>query len=101
LFHSVPTLFGPHMHNQRALAALALYAGAAQQVTDGEALATALISLLNDLPARAAMIDAGARLLAENRGASARCAAEVAALLREGRRPAATQHQWSAAGGGP
>jgi 3-deoxy-D-manno-octulosonic-acid transferase len=82
LFHGVPTLFGPHMHNQRTLVELALEAGAAGQVADPAALTGALVELLSDGDARAAMRAAAARLLAENRGASARCAAVVADLVR-------------------
>jgi 3-deoxy-D-manno-octulosonic-acid transferase len=101
LFHGVPTLFGPHMHNQRALAALALGAGAARQVNDEPALVSALISLLTDHEVREAMIAAGARLLSDNRGASARCAAEVESLLRQGGEPADARRPLTAAGGGP
>jgi 3-deoxy-D-manno-octulosonic-acid transferase len=101
LFHGVPTLFGPHMHNQRALAALALGAGAARQVNDEQALVTTLISLLTDDELRDAIVAAGAQLLSENRGASARCAAEVQGLLRLGGERAATRRPLTAAGGGP
>ena len=82
LFHGVPTLFGPHVHNQRALASVALEAGAARIVADAAALADGLTALVGDGPERSAMTAAAARLIAENRGASARCAAEVAGLVR-------------------
>jgi 3-deoxy-D-manno-octulosonic-acid transferase len=84
LFHGVPTLFGPHMHNQRALTVLALEAGAARQVTDAHALGDALTTLLTDSHERERMRSAAARLLAENRGAAARCASEVARLVTSG-----------------
>jgi 3-deoxy-D-manno-octulosonic-acid transferase len=84
LFHGVPTLFGPYVHNQRTLAELALGAGAACQVADASALAEALIRILAEGEARATMRAAAARLLAENRGASARCAAVIADLIRSG-----------------
>lgn len=82
LFHGVPTLFGPHVHNQRTLVELALSAGAARQVEDADGLARALLQLLTDAPARSCMQAAAAQLLAENRGAASRCAAVVAALVR-------------------
>jgi 3-deoxy-D-manno-octulosonic-acid transferase len=70
------------MHNQRTLVDLALDAGAACEVAGPAALTGALVKLLSDGDARAAMRAAAARLLAENRGASARCAAVVAELVR-------------------
>jgi 3-deoxy-D-manno-octulosonic-acid transferase len=84
LFHGVPTLFGPHMHNQRALAQRVLEEGAGRQVADVAALAKAVTDLLTDDAERRSVVDAAARLLRENRGASDRCAREVAALLRPG-----------------
>jgi 3-deoxy-D-manno-octulosonic-acid transferase len=81
LFQGVPTLFGPHMHNQRALASLCLGAGAARQVGDSTALAEAVAGLVDDPEERKGMLSAAARLLAENRGAAARCASVVAELV--------------------
>ena len=81
LFHGVPTLFGPHMHNQRTLVELALGAGAAWQVADAAELAEALTRLLENGEDRVRLGAAAARLLAEHRGASARCAAVVADLV--------------------
>jgi len=89
LFHGVPTLFGPHMHNQRALASLCLEAGAALQVADAAELAEAVAALVQDGERRQQMLLAAERLLAENRGASARCAAVVADLIRSRRVPGA------------
>jgi 3-deoxy-D-manno-octulosonic-acid transferase len=81
LFQGVPTLFGPHMHNQRALAQLCLEAAAARQVADATELAEAVTVLVDDKEVRTTMLAAAERLLAENRGASARCAEAVAALV--------------------
>jgi 3-deoxy-D-manno-octulosonic-acid transferase len=81
LFHGVPTLFGPHMHNQRALAQLCVAAGAVRQVRDGAELAEAVVALVTESAEREQMLAAAERLLAENRGASARCAAVVAELV--------------------
>jgi 3-deoxy-D-manno-octulosonic-acid transferase len=82
LFHGVPTLFGPHVHNQRQLAALTLQAGAARQVQDSGSLAETLVALLTGEQERDAMMAAAGRLMTENQGASARCASVVAALIR-------------------
>jgi 3-deoxy-D-manno-octulosonic-acid transferase len=92
LFHGVPTLFGPYMHNQRQLSSFVLDAGAARQVADAGALTKALTALLAEGSERTAMISAASRLLAENRGASARCAAAVAALVRPGSRGSGEAH---------
>jgi 3-deoxy-D-manno-octulosonic-acid transferase len=81
LFHGVPTLYGPYMHNQRALAALVSGAGAGRVVADAAELGDELVTLLTDEGERAARTEAGARLLAAHQGAAARCAAEVAALV--------------------
>ncbi len=90
LFHGVPTLFGPFMQNQRALAPLALSSGAVRQVTDATHLAAVLITLISDRDERTAMQSAAAHLLAENRGASARCAAIVRQLVCPSSAPALT-----------
>jgi 3-deoxy-D-manno-octulosonic-acid transferase len=82
LFHGVPTVVGPHMHNQRTLVELALGEGAVEQVADADELAKALVRLLGDCCVRAEMQAAAARLLGANRGASTRCAAVVAELVR-------------------
>jgi lipopolysaccharide heptosyltransferase I len=77
LFHGKPTFFGPHMHNQRDLAALATASGAAVQVQSADDLARELRSVLTD-PERAASMAADAStLLAANRGASRRCAETI------------------------
>jgi len=81
LLQGVPTLFGPHMHNQRALAALVLESGAAHQVMNANALGDALTSLLTDAQEREEMNLAATRLLSENRGAAVRCASEVTRLV--------------------
>jgi len=54
-----PVLFGPRMHNFRAIRDDALACGAGAQVEDGDALAEALIGLLT-VPARHAACVAGA-----------------------------------------
>jgi 3-deoxy-D-manno-octulosonic-acid transferase len=81
LFHGVPTLFGPHMHNQRALTHRVLEEGAGRQVANAVALAEMVTVLLTDDEDRRAVVEAAARMLRENQGASDRCAREVAVLL--------------------
>ena len=83
LFHGVPTLFGPHMHNQRALAELALSVGAVCQVANAQELGQVVATFLTGSAEGMKLRQAAARLLSENRGASARCAAEVASLVEE------------------
>lgn len=87
LFHGVPVVFGPHMHNQRALASLCLEAGAARQVASAAELAEAVVALTRDVECRQRLLAAAERLLVENRGAAARCAAVVADLIRSRRVP--------------
>jgi len=82
LFHGRPTLFGPHMHNQRDLAALAQAAGAAVQVRNAEELAEGVAEVLEDAGLRASLGRGAARLLRENAGAAAACAGLLAALAR-------------------
>src|SRR5207248_3079643 len=52
LLQGKPTLFGPHMHNQREVASLALEANACIQVDDADQLADAVARCLLD-PAHA------------------------------------------------
>jgi 3-deoxy-D-manno-octulosonic-acid transferase len=81
LFHGKPTFFGPHMHNQRDMAALAAASGAAEPVSDAGALAAAVRTVLTD-PARArAMAGAATALLAANQGAAGRCADLILGLI--------------------
>jgi 3-deoxy-D-manno-octulosonic-acid transferase len=81
LFLGVPSLFGPHMHNQRALASLCREVGAAREVAGAGELGDAIVALVDDPEERRRVLSAAAGLLAENRGASARCAAVVADLV--------------------
>jgi 3-deoxy-D-manno-octulosonic-acid transferase len=88
MLHGKPTLFGPHMHNQRDLAEFALRAEAAIQVRDEADLADQVALLLRD-PGRAAELTAGARtLLDENAGAAREYARILAQLARRSPAPA-------------
>lgn len=82
LFHGKPVLFGPHMHNQRDIAALVLSAGAAEQVSDPATLADAVDRILRCPDLRAALQGNARRLLAENTGAARECAELLIHLAR-------------------
>jgi 3-deoxy-D-manno-octulosonic-acid transferase len=81
LFHGKPTFFGPHMHNQREMAALAAASGAARQVDDVEGLAGAVRAVLTEPATADAMAGAAGALLAANRGAAGRCAELILELI--------------------
>lgn len=86
LFHGKPTLFGPHMHNQRDIAALALQAGAVLQVRDAGELAAAVERCLGDEETQQSLREGAERLLSENTGAARECA-ELLARLASGELP--------------
>jgi 3-deoxy-D-manno-octulosonic-acid transferase len=76
LLQGKPTLFGPHMHNQREVAALAVESNACVQVQDASQLAETVARCLTDPAHARRLTDAGADLLARHRGA-ARAAADL------------------------
>jgi 3-deoxy-D-manno-octulosonic-acid transferase len=81
-----PVLFGPSMENFRSIAQALVEARGAFQVRSPQALGILLAALLND-PEACQRAGAAARAVVEReRGAAARCAERVAALLlpREG-----------------
>ncbi|MSM41247.1 MAG: 3-deoxy-D-manno-octulosonic acid transferase [Geobacter sp.] len=78
----VPVIIGPHMTNFREISALVLAADAALQVADGEQLAMALTTLLDDAARRAGMGENGRRLVLEQGGATARHLAAIEQCLR-------------------
>ena len=75
-------MFGPHMNNQRDIAALSRAAGVGFLVTNADTLAAEVIRLLA-LPEneKNALADAAQALIARNQGAAGRCADLVAGLL--------------------
>jgi 3-deoxy-D-manno-octulosonic-acid transferase len=79
--HGVPVVYGPNMQNFRDVAEQAEAAGAALRVPDAHALDEAFVTLLTTEPARQTMGQAGKRLVAANRGASARYADVVLEAL--------------------
>lgn len=79
----VPIVVGPHMANFAQISQQLLAGGAMVQLDGADGLAPCVIALLRE-PARArAMGAAGAQVLANNRGASARVMALVAEQLAE------------------
>lgn len=82
LAQGVPTLFGPHMNNQRDIAALAQAEGVGEQVHDSVALAEAVIRWLSLTEAEKTAISQRARgLIERNQGVSGRCVEAVEKLL--------------------
>lgn len=82
LAQGVPALFGPHMNNQRDIAALSRAAGVGFLVGDADSLADEVTRLLA-LPEKEKNTLAGAAraLIARNQGVAERCADLVAGLL--------------------
>jgi len=76
-----PVLFGPHTENCADTADLIAQARVGFRVGDGAALARAFVALARDTGERQAIARRAERLMAEQRGASSRCAAEAAGLL--------------------
>jgi len=73
LAQGVPVVFGPHMNNQRDIAALALAAGVATEVQDSASLAEAIRENLDASPDRKTRWSADALdLIARNQGAADR-----------------------------
>jgi 3-deoxy-D-manno-octulosonic-acid transferase len=77
----VPVLIGPHVFNFTQATAAAAAAGAAVQVQDPAELARALRELFNDKARRTAMGGAASAFAARHRGATARTAGVLMALL--------------------
>ncbi|MCX7960197.1 MAG: 3-deoxy-D-manno-octulosonic acid transferase [Burkholderiales bacterium] len=76
-----PAVLGPHMFNFAEATRLALEAGAALQACDAKAALAEAMRLLADPARRRAMGEAGRRLCAAHRGATARHLARIRALL--------------------
>jgi 3-deoxy-D-manno-octulosonic-acid transferase len=67
-----PVLFGPHRFNFKAISAQMIEAGAAEEVSDADSLAQAVIRLLDDPEPRKAMGQAGQALVEKSRGSTSR-----------------------------
>jgi len=76
-----PVVYGGYMHNFKEISRLLLEAGGGIQVKDGEDLAVAVRSLLEDGALRRSMGEKGYALLQENVGATAQTLETIAALL--------------------
>ena len=82
-----PVVFGPSMENFRGVARALLDAKAAFQVKSSQALGILLAALLSDPVACQRAGEAARQLVERERGAAARSAARLAALLEEGVTP--------------
>ncbi|MGF1531222.1 MAG: 3-deoxy-D-manno-octulosonic acid transferase [Puniceicoccaceae bacterium] len=80
----VPTVFGSEMSNFRSIANSLLAAGAAQEVTEENAQSR-ILHLVDHPEERRAIVEAGARWLAANRGAAARTAQAISDWLKASR----------------
>ncbi len=77
-----PVLFGPHVHNVRAHAELALDSGAGTQIADGEALAGTVVAALRDPDGRRARVARGREALTAHRGTAERTCLLLEDVLR-------------------
>lgn len=76
-----PVLFGPYMSNFRDVAADAMAAGVGFQVTSARDLADRVIALIRDDDGRQAIAQRALALIRNNRGAAARYAERLVALM--------------------
>jgi 3-deoxy-D-manno-octulosonic-acid transferase len=80
----VPVLFGPHTENCADTADLLLNAGVGFRVADSAGLAAEFLRLARNAQLRRSIAQQAERLVAQQRGASARCVAAAADLLAGG-----------------
>ena len=86
LAQGVPTVFGPHMNNQRDIAGLALSEGVGFEVTDADTLAAKVTEILSLPPdARDSLRTRARALIERNQGVAARCVRAVAGFFEMGR----------------
>jgi len=79
-----PVLFGPYMHNQRDLAAIACRERLAWEVRTVEELAERFAGLIASAEERTRVAERGVAMIEENRGAAEKCAqAAVEVLARK------------------
>ena len=76
-----PVLVGPHTFNFEEATRRAIEAGAALRVNDAAGLVANALQLLNDVPARTRMGEAGLAFAARHRGAAGRVEELIAPLL--------------------
>ncbi len=84
IFAGCPVVFGPHVHNVRVHAELALGSGAGTRVEGTEELASAVIAALRAPDDRRARVLAGQAALAAHRGTAARTTALIDRVLAGG-----------------
>jgi 3-deoxy-D-manno-octulosonic-acid transferase len=78
-----PVLFGPHTFKTSSVAEMLISEGVGFRVENAEAMAERASALLASREAAAVTGAACNRLISENRGASARCAGVITALLKK------------------
>ncbi|MFT4901480.1 MAG: 3-deoxy-D-manno-octulosonic-acid transferase [Lentimonas sp.] len=75
----LPILMGPNMNNFKDVSQSLVHSGAARKVAHAEELEQAILALIKDPAARAAMTQAGRSWHADNRGSSQRIATAILA----------------------
>jgi 3-deoxy-D-manno-octulosonic-acid transferase len=79
-----PVFFGPYTFKTRDIASLAISSGVGFQVADEHELADMIVALLSDTKALVDIERACKKLVAENKGASARCAKAIVETMKSG-----------------
>jgi 3-deoxy-D-manno-octulosonic-acid transferase len=86
-YFAVPVVFGPYMHNFAAIAEEFIAAGAAFRTDSADELAVVWLRLLQDDALRQTVGQAGQALLRQQRGATPRVLAAIAAQLAPAQEP--------------
>jgi tetraacyldisaccharide 4'-kinase len=92
-----PVLFGPHTFKTRDIARMAIDAGIGFEINDADEFAEKALELLQDDGLRTKICSSCMEMVANNKGASARCAAQVVDFRTE-RRKARTHSGFSFVG---
>ncbi len=81
IFAGCPVVFGPHVHNVRVHAELALASGAGTRVEDAAGLSDAVVAALADADARRVRVAQGQQALEAHRGTAQRTTALIEDVL--------------------
>ncbi len=84
IFSGCPVVFGPHVHNVRVHAELALASGAGRRVEDAAQLGEAVVEALGDADARRKRVLQGQEALVAHRGTAQRTAQLIERVLAGG-----------------
>lgn len=85
IFAGCPVLFGPHVHNVRVHAEVALSSGAGTRVENADELGDAVVATLRDPDARFERAARGQQALAKHQGSAHRTAQLIDEVLNRGR----------------